>query len=448
MSSCHSVARAQDRTMGSQPGAGFGKPARRQRQRTHLDTSVTSIAAVFWRNVEVRAEDPALRWRDGRRWQTLSWRGYGDAVRRVSSRLIELGVESGDRVGILSANRWEWHVSDLAVLSVGGVTVPIYQTNAAGQVARALSHSESRLCFIDGADQLAKILLRRNDLPGLEHVCSFDGVDGLDDTFVLDASDWFDPALATKGPPSGTLDARIRAIRPDDLATLVYTSGTVGPPKATMLSHRNILATLRNVTSVVPVGPDDRFLSFLPLSHIAERSVSHFGQVVSGGQTWFAQSLASVPEDLRACRPTIFFAVPRVWEKLREGIIESFHGQPLPVRAVAERYLELAERGDAESTDSAARSTAEQLELLALQPVFRRLIRHRMGLGDAHFLVSGVAPIAQGLLEWFARLVSHRGGLRADGGLRGHHAEPAGCDPDRNRRASGAERGDPSRGRR
>src|SRR5690606_5675940 len=118
---------------------------------------------------------------------------------------------------------------------------------------------------------------------------------------------------------SRLVEERLDGIDVADLLTIVYTSGTTGPPKGVMLSHGNVIETIRSITQIVTIGPDDRFLSFLPLSHIAERVVSHFGQIVSGGETWFARSLLTVPEDLVECRPTIFFAVPRVWEKFRDA---------------------------------------------------------------------------------------------------------------------------------
>lgn len=380
----------------------FGRSGDRLAIGPALEAADRSIVDVFWRNVAERGDAPALRWREGREWSTLSWTGYGEAVRRVAGRLIDIGVGPGERVAILSGNRWEWHVADIAILSIGAATVPIYQTDAAGQVAHALAHSEARVVFVDGPAQLAKVLLRRGELPLLSYACTFDGVDGLDDDFVFCASGWLDGPPGEATGDAGSLEDRAAAIRPADLATLVYTSGTTGPPKATMLTHGNILQNLRNVTSIVPIGPEDRFLSFLPLSHIAERSVSHFGQVVSGGQTWFAQSLASVPEDIVACRPTIFFAVPRVWEKLREGVLEGLHDQRRAVRAVADRYLELSHRHHTSEMDPSPPSILERLELRALHGVFGRLIRKQVGLGEAHFLVSGAAPIARELLEWFA----------------------------------------------
>ena len=127
------------------------------------------------------------------------------------------------------------------------------------------------------------------------------------------------------------VDERSRQVRPDDVATIVYTSGTSGPPKGAMISHANIMWTLRCVAPAYDLGEGERLLSFLPLSHIAERMMSDFMPIAVAGETWFARSLTTVAEDLPACRPTAFFAVPRVWEKLRQGIEDHVRTQALPV---------------------------------------------------------------------------------------------------------------------
>ena len=188
------------------------------------------------------------------------------------------------------------------------------------------------------------MLLRRDELPDLERVFVFDRGEGLDHDFVGDLEDLDVLAAEELAEHPSVIEDRAHAISGDDLATIVYTSGTTGRPKGAMLTHGNIAANLDNITSVVPIGPDDRFLSFLPLSHIAERTVSDFGQVLAGAETWFAESLASVQEDLQACRPTIFFAVPRVWEKFREGVREKVETLSPPQRMLAERYLHLVAR--------------------------------------------------------------------------------------------------------
>jgi long-chain acyl-CoA synthetase len=167
-----------------------------------------------------------------------------------------------------------------------------------------------------------------------------------------------------------------------------------------MLTHANLMATIRSLRSFVDIGPQDRFLSFLPLSHITERSISHFGQISGGAQTWFARSFATVADDLRACRPTLFFAVPRVWEKFREGIVEEAHRAPVPARWLAARYLATA--GPRGTSASAVRAAAT--ERAVLDQVVGRTLRRRLGLDRARILACGAAPVAPELLRWFHRI--------------------------------------------
>jgi long-chain acyl-CoA synthetase len=174
-----------------------------------------------------------------------------------------------------------------------------------------------------------------------------------------------------------------------------------------MITHANVMGTVDVITKVVTIGPDDRFLSFLPLSHIAERTVSHFGQIVSGGETWFARSLATLAEDLPQCRPTIFFAVPRVWEKLREAILARVKGERGLAHALGTRYLELGPEAVAEAQGRARMGVMDKVLYDVLDRVVGARIRSGTGLDRARVLVSGAAPIHVELLEWL-----HGVGLR------------------------------------
>jgi long-chain acyl-CoA synthetase len=341
----------------------------------------------------------ALRFHDGTRWQPISWHDYERSVAEAAAGLRAWGLEPGDRVGLLSANRPQWHIADLAMLCAGLVSTPIYSTSSSGQIAHVLGDSGARMCFVEDGHQLAKVLLRRADLPQLERVIVLSPLEGADDGFVHDLDELRRDGAARLALELDAFDAMVNAVAPDTLATLVYTSGTTGPPKGAMISHANIMATLRSLTSIISLRPTDRFLSFLPLSHITERSVSHFGQVASGGETWFARSLGTVPDDLRACRPTLFFAVPRVWEKFRESILEQSSHAPAPLAAVLGRYLDLAERrGDGSAVWC---TTMDHATYLLLHQTVGVLLRRKLGLDQARILSSGAAPVHPDLLRWF-----------------------------------------------
>jgi long-chain acyl-CoA synthetase len=367
-----------------------------------LDADGT-LVDLFFDRVARWPDRPALRYRHGDAWEVVTWAGYGETVREVAAALVALGLESGDRAGILAGNQPRWHMADVGIMAAGGVTVPAYPTGAASQVAHVLGHSDSRVCFVGDRDQLAKLLLCRPRLPALERIVMLgEPPDGMDDDLLLTFDDLRSLGRQRLAEQATVVDERMRELRPDGVATIVYTSGTTGPPKGTMITHENVAETIRSLTTVVSVGPSDRFLSFLPLSHIAERCVSHLGQILSGGETWFARSLATLAEDLRACRPTIFFAVPRVWEKFRQGVEAELGRAPRFVGTQADRLVELG-RASVASREG-ARAPLEWRERLAYRVLDRTLgarIRRQLGLDRARISVSSAAPIDPDLLRWF-----------------------------------------------
>lgn len=358
-----------------------------------------TIVDLFREAARARPAADALRFNDGTAWQTIPWRDYERAVAEAAVGLRAWGLGAGDRIAILSSNRPDWHIADMAAMSAGLVSTPVYATSSSSQIAYVLANAGARMCFVDDGQQLAKVLLRRADLPQLERVIVLGELEGADDGFVQRLADLRHDGAAGLATDPASYDALVDAVQPTDLATIVYTSGTTGPPKGAMISHANVMATLRSLMSLIDLRPSDRFLSFLPLSHITERSVSHFGQIASGGTTWFARSLGTVPEDLRACRPTIFFAVPRVWEKLHDAIVEkAAHGHP-PLAPVLRRYLALATaRGDGRRPWG---TTADHSLYRVLHHTIGVLLRRRLGLDAGRLLASGAAPVHPDLLRWF-----------------------------------------------
>lgn len=364
-----------------------------------------TVVDLFADRVARWPERPALRhMRDGE-WHAISWAEYGTTVREVAAGLIELGIEAGDRVGILASNQPRWHMADLGIVSCAAISVPSYPTGAASQVGHVFGHSACRVCFVGDRDQLAKVLLARPQLPGLERIVMLgERPDGLDDELLITFDDLCSLGRGRLQHEPDAVDERSRGVRLEDLATIVYTSGTTGAPKGAMITHANIAGTIRALTSVVTVGPTDRFLSFLPLSHIAERCVSHIGQILAGGETWFARSLATVPEDITACRPTIFFAVPRVWEKFQQAVEGAVADAPGPVKAGVNAMIDLGLRAADSRDGGAPLSLRDQAARLALDRSIGTLLRRQMGLDKGHLFVSAAAPIHPDLLRWFAAL--------------------------------------------
>jgi long-chain acyl-CoA synthetase len=388
-------------------------PSRDRRRRPEDDTAPPlerggTLVDLFADRVARWPHRTALRFMHDGTWHPITWRQYGEAVREAAAGLVALGIDPGDRVGILSNNQPRWHMADLAILSCGAISVPAYPTGAASQVGHVLGHSGSRICFVGDRDHLAKVLLARPRLPALERVVMLgDAPDGLDDEFLLTFDDLRSVGRQELERRPTRLDERTAELRADSLATIVYTSGTTGPPRGTMLTHENVSETIRSLTAVVEVGPTERFLSFLPLSHIAERCVSHIAQIVSGGETWFARSLATVPEDLQACRPTIFFAVPRVWEKFRQAVESELEGAPAPLRAVAGRLIALGLAEVSAREAGLVPPLPDRLARVALDRTVGAGIRRKLGLDKGRIFVSAAAPIHPDLLRWFHALGVH-----------------------------------------
>ncbi len=196
------------------------------------------------------------------------------------------------------------------------------------------------------------------------------------------------------------VEERAAGVAPEQAATFVYTSGTTGPPKAAVLTHANIMWTIRSAASLVHLASGERFLSFLPLSHVAERGMSEFAPITCGGETWFARSLATVAEDLLDCRPTVFFAVPRVWEKLQTAVLEKIEDAPWLAQRMVHRYVELGQHLEAERAAGGRGARWETLPHAVLDAAVGTRIRREIGLDRAHILITAAAPIHPDLLRW------------------------------------------------
>ena len=286
-----------------------------------------TIPRMFWNAVQARGERVIFRQKAFGLWQSLSWRELGEITREVGMGLIELGLEPGERVSILGNNQQEWLISDLGVLCAGGVSSGIYPTDAASQVEYLLRDSDSVYLFVEDEEQLDKALEVRGSLPRLRKIIVWDmeGLRDLDDEQVISLKRLRETGRERSvrlGPAAAAAEwqARIDVRQANELAILIYTSGTTGRPKGVMLSHRNILS---NAYAGVPYTlPGDLFLSFLPLSHMLERTLGYYIPMMTGATVAFARSVPQLSEDLVTIRPTLLISVPRIYERVYARIQE------------------------------------------------------------------------------------------------------------------------------
>ena len=365
-----------------------------------------TVPEVFWNAVALRADRVWMRQKELGVWHRWTWRDAGVAVREVAMGLASLDFQPGDCAGILSNTVVEWLIADLGIQCAGGVANGIYPTDAASQVHYLCEDSRTRVLFVEDEEQLDKALEVRDQLPLLRHIVVFDtkGLARFADPMVISLDTLRERGRALDAAEPARFD-QLRASRgPDDLAILVYTSGTTGKPKGAMHSHKALVYSMRNAERVLPQTEDDERMCFLPLCHIAERLVGVYASIHGGAILNFVESPDTVPENVREISPTILFAVPRVWEKFYSavliGVKEASRLQQLAYGwgiGVGGRVADLVLAG--KPVGPLLRAQFMLARWIALDNVRRLLGIHR-----ARLLLTGAAPIAPDLIRWYLSL--------------------------------------------
>jgi long-chain acyl-CoA synthetase len=370
---------------------------------TTIPPECTTIPQLFWQQVERWSDNTALREKEYGIWQEITWRQYGQNAGYVALALIALGLEKGDRVTIICENKPEWLYSDMGILSAGGVTVGIYTTDTSNQVAYLMNNCSAKFCIAEDEEQLDKILEVRDNISSLEKIIIIDmeGLRDFSDPMAMSFDELLDLGKHNEEKESGRLKKRLQETRVDDLAILIYTSGTTGPPKGAMISHDNILNVMEMQHEVNPGNKNDEMLSFLPLCHIAQRTASVFNQLLAGYKINFVEKLDTVPENMQEVSPTVFFAVPRIWEKFYSALIltmkDSTRLEKLAFKwatGVGQKVSEYRLNGDKPPFYLRA------LFKLADWTVLRNL-KKIIGLDRARYCLSAAAPISPDLLKFY-----------------------------------------------
>ena len=280
-----------------------------------------TIPLIFQARVETYGERVCVMYKKDGVYTDISWNAMNDMVRRFSFYLLSLGVKKGDRIALFSENRYEWWIADLAILSVGAVTVPVYSTNSSEEAAYILGNSESVTCIVSDEDILSRVLKAKKNLKKLKNIIIFNDLSSKK-AGIVSFSEAF--KIGDKFKNKDVLKTRIKALKPSDIATIIYTSGTTGNPKGVMLTQNNFVSqaeVLFGMEFVEEIFDYDIFLSFLPLSHVLERTVGYYGPMYRGCTVAFAQNMQTLLDDMKEICPTIIISVPRIYEKVRAGIL-------------------------------------------------------------------------------------------------------------------------------
>jgi long-chain acyl-CoA synthetase len=367
-----------------------------------------NLAEMFFSTAERLGERTAYMHKPENEYLSISFNEAKDGVLNIASGLASLDIKTGDKVALISPNRYEWAYSDYAILSLGAITVPIYPSLMPEHVQYILTDSEANVIICSDEDQYAKVDQVRDKCPNLKSVVVMDSIKDDGKHISLSALKEKGSEVLQKNPDF--IKDQIKKTKSDDLATIIYTSGTTGEPKGALLTHGNFISNVEGSLHHLSVNETDIFLSFLPLSHVFERMAGHYLANYIGGTIAYAVSIDTVAENMGEVKPTVMTSVPRLYEKIYARILESVEtGSPIK-RKIFYWALGVGRQYVTKIMNKENISGGLQFKRnLAYKLVFSKLAE-RVG-GKMRFFVSGGAPLAKEIAEFFgaAGLIIYEG---------------------------------------
>jgi len=367
--------------------------ANTQRANENKRPDIRTVNELFLRVAASEKSQALLFQDDAGGWQSISSNEIYQRVRSLAKAFLDWGIKRGDRIAILSENRWEWPITDFAVLSIGAVDVPMYPTLTSDQLGELLRDSGARVAVVSTRAQYDKIAAVRAQT-ALEHVVMMDSANVPADAVVFSAL--IRDATGRGGERDPEFDALAGSVQPTELATLIYTSGTTGEPKGVMLTHGNIASNTSFATCEFGFGPDDGCISFLPLSHITARALD-YAMFFYGAQIAYCPQFDKLAATMKQIRPTVVVGVPRVYEKIRQGVEGKSAASPMKAKILAWAVKTGAPHRDAIHD---GRQPGSLFWKLANKLVYSK-IREAFG-GRVTTFISGGAPLGIDTGNWFA----------------------------------------------
>lgn len=358
-----------------------------------------TITQCFTNRIKSTPEKNALWYKENGKWSPIKWAGYGDMVDSYAKALLSFNISKGDKVALIGRNSPSWFFADMAIMTLGAVSVPVYWTSSGEQIKYILKHSDSRIFIIQNMEYFNRIEPFLGSIPGLETIVLVTPDENTLPGKVIDLAFFLSNGRKISDPSLSR--ARLGVI-PDDTATFIYTSGTTGPPKAVMLSHKNCVTAGKNVFLTTKTDTKRSIAcSYLPLSHVADRSMSLFAPLFSGIEIYFMRGYEFFAEDLKEIRPTLWVGVPRVWEKLFEGVMRHKDGLNDRKKKLINWALETGRRYNTLAYEKKNIVPLVRLKhFIARKIVIEKLLKS-MGLDRVELTVTGGAPTSGEILDFF-----------------------------------------------
>ena len=369
---------------------------------------IRSVPETFREAALVRGEKIAMRYKDFGLWQEISWNQYYHQASYLSHALMSLGVNAGDFVGIIGENCPEWLFMDMGIQMAGARTVGIYTTNSWKQVKYILEHSECKVLFAENEEQVDKWLAMKDELPLLEYIIYWDkkGLSRLEEPQLL----FYDDIIALgkesfKENPDLHIP-RIEGVDSEDIALLVYTSGTTGKPKGAMLTGKNLFWVANKLKQDGDgfINDEDRTMSFLPLCHIFERMFSVYLPITMGYVINFAESTDTIAQNIREIRPSVGYAVPRVWEKFQSSMMIKMSDAPWLNRKLFKIAIAVGSSYTEKHLANKKISLILKLKRFIAYWSVLYPLKYMMGMNRMRVALSGAAPISPKVLQFYHML--------------------------------------------
>jgi long-chain acyl-CoA synthetase len=379
------------------------------------DVGYRTVAAMVREWAERSPSAVAMRDKEFGIWQEVTWSDFYETMIDAAHGLLALEIDVGDRVSIQSEDRPEWVILDIATVAIRGITVGLYPTNPSTEVEYLLADSGAKVHLAEDQEQADKVMEVIDGLPDLTkiiHVEPRGFRQWRDDGRFISWDDFLEKGREHRTANPGAVERRMAEAEEGDVMTLVYTSGTTGPPKGAMLTNGNVAYCLdvlvnnsRRIGSERPVGPTDILLTYLPLCHVAERIFSTWTLAGNGPTLNFAESIETVQQNLREIQPTIFFSVPRIWEKIHAGVLIRLNDATFLKKLVARPSMAVARHiGTVRSANGGDFTVGSKLLYWIFNVLYFRSLKERIGLRRCRYAASGAAPIAPEVLEFFMGL--------------------------------------------
>lgn len=356
----------------------------------------STLPELIFTNCERFSDRPLFYLKKNGTYQPFSYRWFHDQILTLATALKSLGLKKGDRIAILSENRVEWPVTDMAIMSIGAITVPIYPTLTPQQIRDILGDCQANAVFVSSKTQLEKILSIRDQLPAIQYIVSYDSFTSESQPAVLS----FSSLMESVKKPVHWEELKSE-LSPEMIASIVYTSGTTAEPKGVLLHHKGLVFDIISAESVLNLHESDIFLSFLPLSHLYERVAGHYCPMWKGAAIAYAESLETVKENILEIKPTVIVAVPRFYEKILLGIRNAILSSSWFSRSLGLFALDYGQHFLSDANRQ--KKFAHKLVYNLFNIIVYKKIRQKLG-GNIRYLISGGAPLPTTVFYFFAAL--------------------------------------------